>query len=116
MFIWNPALYMDEKVKEEPKKFRRRLERRKLVKKCYCITLPINEQNCLDIYSSREFWFQYYRKRKIHIVGLAADQEGVEEILQKEIGEVFKKVLEHAGVYKNTKQGMEGFMRFISGL
>lgn len=40
----------------------------------------------------------------------------VEEILQKEIGEVFKKVLEHAGVYKNTKQGMEGFMRFISGL
>ena len=53
MFIWNPALYMDEKVKEEPKKFRRRLERRKLVKKCYCITLPINKQNCLDIYSSR---------------------------------------------------------------
>ena len=43
-------------------------------------------------------------------------QENVEEILQKEIGEVFKKVLEHAGVYKNTKQAMEGFMRFISGL
>lgn len=43
-------------------------------------------------------------------------QENVEEILQKEIGEIFKKVLEHAGVYKNTKQGMEGFMRFISGL
>ena len=43
-------------------------------------------------------------------------QENVEEILQKEIGEVFKKVLEHAGVYKNTKQGMECFMRFISGL
>lgn len=43
-------------------------------------------------------------------------QENVEEILQKEIGEVFKKVLEHAGVYKNTKQGTEGFMRFISGL
>lgn len=43
-------------------------------------------------------------------------QENVEEILQKEIGEVFKKVLGHAGVYKNTKQGMEGFMRFISGL
>ena len=43
-------------------------------------------------------------------------QENVEEILQKEIGEVFKKVLEHAVVYKNTKQGMEGFMRFISGL
>ena len=81
MFIWNPALYMDEEVKEEPKKFRRRLERRKLVKKCYC----------LDIYSSREFWFQYYRKRKIHIVGLAADQEGVEEILQKMVTDIIAK-------------------------
>ena len=81
MFIWNPALYMDEKVKEEPKKFRRRLERRKLVKKCYCITLPINKQNCLDI----------YRKRKIHIVGLAADQEGVEEILQKMVTDIIAK-------------------------
>ena len=43
-------------------------------------------------------------------------EENVEGILQKEIGEVFKKVLEHAGVYKNTKQGMEGFMKFISSL
>ena len=33
-------------------------------------------------------------------------EENVEEILQKEIGEVFKKVLEHAGVYKNTKQSV----------
>ncbi|MDD7402393.1 MAG: UDP-glucose--hexose-1-phosphate uridylyltransferase [Butyribacter sp.] len=42
--------------------------------------------------------------------------ENVEEILQKEIGIVFKKVLEHAGVYKNTEEGMKGFMRFIESL
>ena len=30
-----------------------------------------------------EEFLEYYRKRKMHIVGLAADQEGVEEILQK---------------------------------
>lgn len=91
MFVWNPALYMDEKVKKEPKKFRRRLERRKLVRKCYCIALPANEQNCLDIYSSREFWFRYYRKRRIHIVGLAADKDGMENILQKIAADVYTK-------------------------
>lgn len=91
MFLWDSALYMDAKVKEEPKKFRRCLERRKLIKKCYCITLPANDQNCLDIYSSREFWFRYYRKRRMHIVGLAADQDGVEEILQKISADVLKK-------------------------
>ncbi len=42
--------------------------------------------------------------------------ENVEEILKKEIGYVFMQVLEHAGVYKNTKEGMEGFMRFIESL
>lgn len=42
--------------------------------------------------------------------------ENVEDILQKEIGIVFMKVLEHAGVYKNNEEGMAGFMRFIESL
>ena len=39
--------------------------------------------------------------------------ENVEDILQKEIGVVFKKVLEHAGVYKNDEAGRAAFKRFI---
>lgn len=42
--------------------------------------------------------------------------DNVEEILQAEIGIVFKKVLEHAGVYKNTPDGEAAFMRFIQAL
>lgn len=42
--------------------------------------------------------------------------DNVEEILQKEIGIVFKKVLEHAGVYKNTPEGQEAFLRFVEEL
>lgn len=40
-------------------------------------------------------------------------EENVEDILKKEIGIVFMKVLEHAGVYKCTEEGRESFMRFI---
>ena len=43
-------------------------------------------------------------------------EENVEDILQKEIGIVFKKVLEHAGVYKNTPEGQDAFLRFIKSL
>ena len=43
-------------------------------------------------------------------------EDNVEEILQKEIGIVFKKVLEHAGVYKNTAEGQEAFKRFVNAL
>lgn len=43
-------------------------------------------------------------------------KENIEEILQQEIGKVFVKVLENAGVYKCTAEGREGFRRFIKAL
>lgn len=46
----------------------------------------------------------------------AITSDNVESILQTEIGIVFKKVLEHAGVYKNTPEGKEAFMRFVDAL
>ena len=39
--------------------------------------------------------------------------ENVEDILHKEIGIVFMKVLEHAGVYKATPEGRAAFLKFI---
>ena len=43
-------------------------------------------------------------------------KENVEEILQQEIGKVFVKVLEDAGVYKCTEEGRKAFDRFVSVL
>ena len=43
-------------------------------------------------------------------------QENVEDILKKEIGLVFKQVLEDAGVYKCTPQGREAFLRFVNAV
>lgn len=40
----------------------------------------------------------------------------VRDIISLEVGKVFEKVLEDAGVYKCTKDGREAFMRFISTL
>jgi len=44
------------------------------------------------------------------------DSSNVNEILQQEIGKVFCEVLECAGVYKNTKEGMDAFLRFVAVL
>ena len=43
-------------------------------------------------------------------------QENVWNILEKEVGEVFVKVLEDAGVYKCTEEGRKAFMRFVNTL
>ena len=42
--------------------------------------------------------------------------ENVDGIIQDEIGLVFSKVLEHAGVYKRTPEGREAFLRFADSL
>ncbi len=42
--------------------------------------------------------------------------DNIEEILQKEVGKVFCQVLEDAGVYKYTEEGLEAFRRFIGVL
>ena len=40
----------------------------------------------------------------------------VNDIIKKEVGAVFKEVLEHAGVYKCTEEGRLAFMRFINAV
>ena len=40
-------------------------------------------------------------------------EEKVDSVLKEEIGHVFSKVLEHAGVYKYTADGREAFTRFV---
>ena len=42
--------------------------------------------------------------------------ENTEDILHEEIGKVFEKVLEHAGVYKRDENGVKGFDRFVESL
>lgn len=43
-------------------------------------------------------------------------EDNIEEILQQEVGKVFCQVLEDAGVYKCTPEGLEAFHRFLSVL
>lgn len=42
--------------------------------------------------------------------------ENVDQILQNEIGQVFARVLEDAGVFKQTKIGQESFLRFAKNV
>ncbi len=44
------------------------------------------------------------------------NEENIEGILQQEVGKVFCQVLEDAGVYKCTPEGMDAFRRFIAVL
>ncbi len=44
------------------------------------------------------------------------DESNVMDIIHEEMGQVFKEVLECAGVYKCTEEGREAFMRFVESV
>ena len=44
------------------------------------------------------------------------DESNIDDIIQKEIGDVFRRVLEDAGVYKRTPEGQKAFDRFVDSL
>ena len=43
-------------------------------------------------------------------------EDSIHNIIEQEIGKVFLKVLEHAGVFKRTEEGQMAFNRFVSSL
>ena len=43
-------------------------------------------------------------------------EDNIDQIVKDEIGIVFTKVLECAGVYKQTEEGLAAFRRFIEAL
>lgn len=43
-------------------------------------------------------------------------KENAEDIIRKEVGIVFSKVLEHAGVYKTDEEGRKAFLRFVDSV
>lgn len=49
-----------------------------------------------------------YKQKGIDVTG-----ENVEQILKEEVGHVFARVLEHAGVYKCDKEGRRRFAKFL---
>lgn len=57
-------------------------------------------------------WIETFYKNYSNILELS-EIEILENILKKEIGETFSKVLENAGVYKKNEIGKKAFLRFV---
>jgi UDPglucose--hexose-1-phosphate uridylyltransferase len=74
----------------------------------------LGEKN--DIYSDESMrihfdWYEEIRKKNPSI-----SNENIDEIIEKEVGEVFSKVLEHCGVFKWNEEGKEAIGRYINSL
>jgi hypothetical protein len=73
-------MYLDAKLAGKKKKYQRQLEKNKKMKRVYCITLPVHGENTMEIYSSGELWFQYYREQELVVIGLAGTKENADKL------------------------------------
>ena len=60
-----------------------------------------------EVLSKHADWAEEFLSRYDSIT-----EDNIDGIIRNEIGTVFSKVLEHAGVYKRDELGRAGFLRF----
>jgi UDPglucose--hexose-1-phosphate uridylyltransferase len=58
--------------------------------------------------SKHKTWFESFKNK------YKFTPENTEEILKREIGRTFERVLEDAGVFKRTESGINAFLKFIA--
>lgn len=90
MIKWYDNLYIDKLLKNKKKKIMKRIDEGKLTLHIYCITLASNGNNLFDIMNANELLFHYYKKKDMHILGLALGRESAIEIVAKMIEEIYK--------------------------
>ena len=84
MIYWYQNLYMDETVEKNPKRCKKRVEKRRPWKKSYVVlTLAQNDKNLFEIMQTRQLFFRRYRHVDMYVVALTSDYDAAVEILQK---------------------------------
>ena len=106
MIIWHRNLWMDEIVRKNPGKYKRAVERGKFKLSLYCITLPSNPENLLDIYHVNEFLFPYYQGKEITVVGMAHSREAAFELVREMVEQVYRQ-----GSDVNLREYFEGLCK-----
>ncbi len=91
MIRWYRGLYMDEKVKKNPGKCKRRVMRRRPWKKSYyALLLAGNPENLFEIIATRQLFFRRYWYLDMYVVGLAAEYQEAVKLLQQMLEEIYR--------------------------
>ncbi len=92
MIEWYKDLYMDSEAAKSPEMYRQIAESGKIhITPVYCIAIASNEANLLDIISSNELYFKYYKRNTLYVIGIAASYKTALELASDILLEVYRK-------------------------
>lgn len=97
MISWSSQLFLSENINNKKlKKIRDKIDKNKLTRNIYLITFASNKNNLFDIYDAKELNFPYYKRQKIHILGLAESKEKAYEL----VIDMIEKIYNETGDFK----------------
>lgn len=100
MLHWYKDLYMDEIVKKNPPKAKKRVEWcHKSFKKSlyfwkqsyYAIMLASNPNNLFEIIETRQLFFRHFQNKHVYIIGLAGSKQEAITIVQIMVEKLWQK-------------------------
>lgn len=91
MIVWYEHLFYKNQSGYKVDDWKKKVESGKCLFPIYCVCLPSNPANLLDIMSAHELLFPYYKKKKVVIVGLASNREAAILLAAEIVNEVYNK-------------------------
>lgn len=88
---WYNSLYVGESAKRKKRKIIRNTLKNKPQVGVYFITLPINEDNSLEIYPSYILLQKHYRKKNMFIVGIGNGKDEALNVMQQIILDCYQR-------------------------
>ncbi len=92
MLKYNKKMYMDKNVAKHPRRYKRYLKKQKPLKIFYCIVMPANDENCMDIYSNGQFWLKYMHETSdMEVIGLAHSRSSALKLVENMMMDIYRK-------------------------
>lgn len=93
MVSWHEDLYMDEKVRSDPDKYKKMIAEASSkgfrLFPAYCVILSPNDCNLFEIISCNNFIFDYYKKKDMYIVGLSSSYKNAVNLVTEAVMDVY---------------------------
>lgn len=91
MISWSNQLFISKSInKRDLKSIKKKVNKNIFLKDVYCITFASNTDDLFEIYNIKQFVFPYYKKKDIHILGLAKSKEEAYELIIEMIEDIYK--------------------------
>lgn len=91
MIVWANNLQSSEKTEKAIRRIKRRVQYGRFLRQIYCITIPQNTQNVMDIVVAKDLKQRPYCDMTIKIIGVARGEGAAKELVRRMVEEMYLK-------------------------